>query len=171
MLSRQQQQLIEENLEVAEAAVRNLRRALYSFEDLLNRVDLQSAAYEGVCKAARTYDKEVSSNVRGYFYLAARNCALREVERELKHFDGRISFHEKVEFMIGTEQKSRALECLDSLEDAEKEWLEQWAVLGDKSGGSYAALHRQHGVGLKKVKSILNKMIDRFVEKYNDFCD
>ena len=70
MLNAAQQKLVEENLEVAEKAVRHMVRSLPHLRAVIGNIDLHSAAMFGLCKAAKTYDPKKSTNIKGYMYLS-----------------------------------------------------------------------------------------------------
>ena len=55
--------------------------------------------------------------------------------------------------------------------EMERDWLERWCLYGSQAGGGYAALVRENKLGIKKVKRMLNDMIEKFEAMYQDFPD
>jgi len=170
MLTPEQQKLIEDNLAAAHAAVRNFKRSLPHLSAMLNNMDLQSAAYEGMCKAAKTYDPNKSTNAAGYMYRAGWNSMLHELKQEFK--SGYHTSRADIDVSImKADEESRAFECLyEKMTDQERDWLEHYAI-----NQSRRALKRDFGedlgIGGKLVSKMLDQMIERFREKYDDFPD
>lgn len=170
MLTPEQQKLIEQNLDVAQRAVRDFRRRLPYIVQYMDIMDVESAAYEGICLGARTYDPDVSTNARGYLYLAARNAILRDLKKEIRRGGGKLTKHgsPKVE-NLKSEEKSRALECLYSeMEEMERDWLEHYSL-----NRSRRAIKRElsEGTGHRQIKQKLDEMIEKFKQAYDDFTD
>jgi len=170
MLNADQQKLVEDNIDVAEKAVKHLVRSLPHLRTVVKNIDLHSAAMVGMCKAARTFDPKKSNNVAGYMYWAARNAASTELVNEMKFAEKRKTLNVYNSSTLYNES-SRALECLQSMTEMERDWLEKWCLYGSQAGGGYAALVRENKLGIKKVKRMLNEMIEKFESMYQDFPD
>ena len=170
MLNEAQQKLVEDNIDVAEKAVRHLARTLPHLRTVIGNIDLLSAAMVGICKAAKTFNPEKSNNAAGYLYWAARNAALTELKNEMKYGEKRQTLNVHNSDTLYSES-SRALECLQSMTEMERDWLERWCLYGSQAGGGYAALVRENKLGIKKVKRMLDEMIEKFEEMYQDFPD
>jgi DNA-directed RNA polymerase specialized sigma24 family protein len=161
MLTPDQQRLVVECMDVAELAVGVILKRLPQLKRM--SCELQSAAYEGICKAAKTYDKNKSANARGYLYTAARNAALREISKELNA----ISPQEGVAEMLWKEDGLRTMEFLEELPERYRDWLEEYVLYGKFS----QAKQETNIVNSKKIKMMLDDMMVRLRKKYDDWPD
>lgn len=161
MLTPSQQKLVVECMGVADLAVRAILKKLPQLSRLHG--ELQSAAYEGICRAAKTYDKEKSSNVKGYFYVAARNAALREIENEINK--DRIRLEDGLGEMAGREDGLRAMECLDELPEKYRNWIEEYVFYG-----KFKQVREDTNIlSGRKIKQMLDDMMSRLKKKLDDF--
>ena len=82
MLTRKQQALAEEAMELLPVCLKDFRNRYPFLRAIAQVADLESAALLAITKASRTYDPE-RAGISAYFSKTIRNACLREIEKEL----------------------------------------------------------------------------------------
>ena len=161
MLTPEQQNLVVDCLDVADLAVGALLKRYPHFKNF--DAELTSAAYEGMCRAAKTYDPKKSSNVRGYFYTAARNGAISEIQRELKkRLIGTLGEMNWV--LDGDDEGVSAIECLNQLPQKYREWVEEYVFYGKLK----QVREDTNIISGRKIRQMLDDMMIRLRKKLDD---
>lgn len=168
MLTPEQQRLAEEALELVPVVLSTFKRRYACFQAMFDRVDLESAAYLAVTRAARTYDPK-KAGVSAYFSRAIVFTCLREIENELKHgawSPYRITL-EAAEHRQPQESKPLAdpmLAAIQNLSEADRRIIEE-RVFDNKSIRAFA---REWGISTRQAKRQIMCRLDRLAEHWRD---
>lgn len=172
MLTPEQQDLAAEAMKIVPSVLRALMRNMPCIRQVAQHCDLESAAYLGCCKAARTYDKSKGIGISAYFSVAIKNQILKEVSKELKtnaHSIMRIPLEQIHDRQPPKREVSlTAIPSLLQLTEQERDWVERFVFDGQNRGGSFRAFGREAGMDHRAAKKLLLSVLDRLRDLADD---
>lgn len=167
-LTEEQQRLAEEAIKIYPAVVASLWKGMPCLRSVMDHCDLESAAYVGVCYAARTYDKSKGVGISAYFGVAMKNAMLREIQKEVKsqaHSIARIPLEQvDMRMPVSKECNENVLQALTKMTEDQRDWIERWLF----DGTSFRAFGRESGRDPRTAKKIIRSHLDRLKEIVDD---
>jgi RNA polymerase sigma factor (sigma-70 family) len=160
-LTPEQQKVAEQAMALVPACIKAFWRSFPCLRGVAQCCDLESAAYLGITRAARTYDPGRGVGLSAYFSIAIRNMMLQEVQREIRsqaHSIKRIPLEEIHRRQPPKrEQAAEALPALLQLTEEERDWIERYVF----EGASFRSFGRQSGRDPRTAKKILLGHLDK----------
>lgn len=168
MLTRKQQALAEEAMELLPVCLKDFRNRYPFLREIAKVADLESAALLAITKASRTYDPE-RAGISAYFSKTIRNACLREIEKEIKsrsHSQYRISF-EMIESRQEVEHEPLADPIMSELAKLSEEDMRDIEARAFENK-SIRAFSREWGISTRQARKKLMVKLDKLAECWRE---
>ena len=168
MLTREQQQLAEQALELVPVVLVRFKQRYSCFASLWNQVDLEGAAHMAITMAARTFDPQ-KAGVSAYFSRAIINSCLSAIDKEVKanlHSPWRISLAaaEHRQTQENNPLADPMLTAIQNLSEEDRRVIEERVF----DGKSIRAFAREWGISTRQARKQIMCRLDRLADHWRE---